>query len=80
MAAPQLWNNLPPYVRSAPTYVDFKSLLKTDLFTVAYGHNLSKRRGITVEYYLSPCSRFTFVFLVYTYILYSTLANSYCFV
>ncbi len=37
VAAPQLWNNLPSYIRSAPTYADFKSLLKTYLFTVAYG-------------------------------------------
>ncbi len=37
VAAPQLWNNLPFYIRSAPTYADFKSLLKTYLFTVAYG-------------------------------------------
>ncbi len=37
VAAPQLWNNLPSYIRSAPTYADFKFLLKTYLFTVAYG-------------------------------------------
>ncbi len=38
VAAPQLWNNLPSYIRFAPTYADFKSLLKTYLFTIAYGH------------------------------------------
>jgi len=38
VAAPQLWNNLPLYIKSAPTCTDFKSLLKTHLFIAAYGH------------------------------------------
>lgn len=35
-AAPRLWNNLPIHIRSAPTLVNFKSTLKTYLFTRHY--------------------------------------------
>ena len=36
--APVLWNDLPIYVRSAPTLSCFKKSLKTFLFNIYYGH------------------------------------------
>ena len=36
VAAPKLWNELPLSIRSAPTIVCFKSLLKTHLFALAF--------------------------------------------
>ncbi len=37
VAAPQLWNNLPLYLRSATSLQVFKSSVKTYLFKKAYG-------------------------------------------
>lgn len=36
IAAPRLWNSLPPDIRSAPTTSAFKSKLKTYLYTLAF--------------------------------------------
>ena len=36
VAAPDLWNNLPPLIRSAQSIEHFKSLLKTHLFSLAF--------------------------------------------
>ena len=36
-AAPKLWNDLPPDVKSAPTIESFKTKLKTHLFLQAFG-------------------------------------------
>ena len=35
-ATPTLWNNLPIYMRNAKTVQQFKSMLKTHLFKVAF--------------------------------------------
>ncbi|KAF7650338.1 hypothetical protein LDENG_00127510, partial [Lucifuga dentata] len=35
-AAPKLWNELPPHVRSAPTLPVFKSRLKTHFYSLAF--------------------------------------------
>jgi len=31
VAAPQLWSNLPSYIKTEPSHNDFKSLLKTQV-------------------------------------------------
>ena len=36
VAAPQLWNNLPIYIRRAPKVDTFKTLVKTYLFKISY--------------------------------------------
>jgi len=36
VAAPTLWNRLPAYIRNALSLENFKSLLKTHLFKVAF--------------------------------------------
>ena len=36
VAAPNLWNNLPLYIRSAPSLANFKTLLKTHMFSQAF--------------------------------------------
>ena len=36
VAAPRLWNELPPAVRNAPSSTIFKSRLKTHLFSLAF--------------------------------------------
>ncbi len=76
VAAPQLWNNLPSYIRSAPTYADFKSLLKT--YYLLLHMVSSKHSGAIVVYYLLLCFVYSCI-LVYVLFLYSTLANSCCF-
>ena len=37
VAGPTAWNNLPLYVKLAPSITAFKTALKTDLFSAAYG-------------------------------------------
>ena len=36
VAAPVLWNAIPPYIRNLPTIAQFKGQLKTHLFSIAY--------------------------------------------
>ncbi len=36
VAAPRLWNDLPLSVKSSPTLGVFQSVLKTDLFSLAF--------------------------------------------
>ncbi len=36
VAGPTLWNNLPSHIRTAPTLSEFKSCLKTHLFTLVF--------------------------------------------
>lgn len=36
VAAPRLWNQLPPHIRDAPSISAFKSRLKTHLYTLAF--------------------------------------------
>ena len=36
VAAPQLWNKLPIYIRRAPNVDTFKTLVKTYLFKISY--------------------------------------------
>ena len=37
--SPAIWNSLPPAIRSTPSLTCFKKLLKTHLFTKAFGHD-----------------------------------------
>lgn len=36
LVCPKLWNGLPLYIRQAPSIVDFRSQLKTHLFSLAF--------------------------------------------
>ncbi len=83
VAAPKQWNALPVAVRSSPTLDTFKSRLKTNLFSLAYGvaweywgykvvyGSSCMFLFVSYDFFLSICCCFLILFN-YVYKLYST--------
>ena len=66
VAAPRLWNCLPPDVRLSPSITTFKSRLKTHLYSLAFPAScpsLSSRVFCTVAMYLFRAVYLSIVFL-----------------